>query len=455
MKKKITLFNLLLWHPLYYCVLVKRKVFCFSDFFYFMALDMVVETCVYGYLGYVQYGNLESFFRGELTSFKFEKSLFDLILVSLFRGSGVSALFWMFRTHNKKIWIGTCCLMLLGGSLVFAVVKCFFLYHDRKVSLVVTSYVVLSSFFISGLVCLILCSMAIWKSKQPKQKANYQLLHHPDLNINSESAPMMIQDEEEEEGKEEKSHSSVFRIASVAIPEIPMLVVAILMGIVNSISQIVLLVVLTFIFDDVNTNNKSALNPHIYALVVVALIGAVAQFLDEFLMELAGNRLVARLRIQVYKKILELDISFFDQSKSGELSNRISADTILLQNIVTSQLSQFTSSIIQIVGSLLVLFSYSWRLTLVMLSVVPALVIGALIFGNIVEKIQKTFQDLLAKAVGMATESIQDMKTIRTFVREKKAHSLFSRAILESYQCSRKKSVAEAVFGSSMEFLGM
>lgn len=120
---------------------------------------------------------------------------------------------------------------------------------------------------------------------------------------------------------------------------------------------------------------------------------------------------------------------------------------------MTSQLSQFVSSVIQIVGSLLVLFSYSWKLTLVMLSVVPALVIGALIFGSIVEKIQKQFQDLLAIAVGMASENISAMKTVRTFVRERRSEQLFTKSILDSYYCSRKKSVAEALFESVMGFL--
>ena len=64
-------------------------------------------------------------------------------------------------------------------------------------------------------------------------------------------------------------------------------------------------------------------------------------------------------------------------TRTGELTNRLSSDTQVIQNAMTVNISMLARYIVQIVGSLAVMFGLSWKLTLVLLSVVPPVAIGA------------------------------------------------------------------------------
>lgn len=79
------------------------------------------------------------------------------------------------------------------------------------------------------------------------------------------------------------------------------------------------------------------------------------------------------------------------------------------------------------------MFWLSWQLTLVLLSVVPAVAIGAVYYGRKVRKLQKKFQDALAAASAVAEETISSMRTVRSFSSENKNIDNYATAIDKSY----------------------
>lgn len=79
-----------------------------------------------------------------------------------------------------------------------------------------------------------------------------------------------------------------------------------------------------------------------------------------------------KLRSTLFTKIVELDISFFDSNKSGELMNRLSSDTTVIQNCLSVNISMGLRAAAEIVVSIAFLFITSWRLTLVMIAVVSS-----------------------------------------------------------------------------------
>ena len=117
-------------------------------------------------------------------------------------------------------------------------------------------------------------------------------------------------------------------------------------------------------------------------LVGIFTVGALFQAIRSGLFTVAGERVVARLRKDVFAAILKQDIAWFDQSKTGELTNRVSADCAVIQNTATVNISMALRLSLQIVGALFILLFLSWRLTLVMMGVTPAVVITAVIYGK-------------------------------------------------------------------------
>ena len=74
----------------------------------------------------------------------------------------------------------------------------------------------------------------------------------------------------------------------------------------------------------------------------------------------------------------------------------------------------------------------SWKLTLVLLSVVPAVAIGAVAYGRKVKEIRKAFQDRLADASTTAEENIGSVRTVKCFSNEPRACSDYDKSVHES-----------------------
>lgn len=99
--------------------------------------------------------------------------------------------------------------------------------------------------------------------------------------------------------------------------------------------------------------------------------------------------------------------------------NRLSSDTTKLQDAATTNVSMFLRSTVSLFLSIVLLFITSWKLTLVALAVVPAIVVGATVFGKFMKKLSKRYQDALAKASEVSQESISNVRTMRSFAAER------------------------------------
>ena len=152
-------------------------------------------------------------------------------------------------------------------------------------------------------------------------------------------------------------------------------------------------------------------------LVAVFAVGAAFSFWRGYLFSLAGERVVARLRKGLFRHLLSLEVGFFDESKTGELMNRLSSDTAVLQSAVTINVSMGLRFAAQVIIALCAVLLYSWSLTLVMLSVVPIIVFSGVLYARFVKKIAKKYQALLADASSNAQETLGAVRTVRSLPR--------------------------------------
>ena len=127
---------------------------------------------------------------------------------------------------------------------------------------------------------------------------------------------------------------------------------------------------------------------------------------------------VYRLRQKIFDSITKQEVGFFDDTRTGELTNRLSSDTQVLQNALTVNISMLVRFIIQIVGSLGVMFYLEVTLTLVLMVVVPIIILVSKLYGSVVQKLRKQFQDELANAGTTAEESISNIRKNRLCILE-------------------------------------
>jgi ATP-binding cassette subfamily B protein len=173
-----------------------------------------------------------------------------------------------------------------------------------------------------------------------------------------------------------------------------------------------------------------------------------------YLFSVAGERIVTRLREAIYRSIIEQEIAFFDARRTGELTSRLTADATVVQNTVSVNLSMGLRHLVIVVGGLALLTASSFRLTMLMLALVPPVALGAVIVGRRMSKLARAAQDALARANEAAEETIAGIRTVRSFAREDAEVGRYRERIWESFRVSRRRIRVMAVFIGAMTLAG-
>ncbi|MCC6334732.1 MAG: ATP-binding cassette domain-containing protein [Myxococcales bacterium] len=177
------------------------------------------------------------------------------------------------------------------------------------------------------------------------------------------------------------------------------------------------------------------------ALVLIAIFAAtaIASALRFVLFSRAGERVVSRLRGDLYAAIMRQETGFFDAQKTGELSSRLSSDASVLQTTVSANISMVLRNLTQAGGAVVMLLVTSSKLTLMMLAVVPPVAVAAVIYGRRVRKLSKESQDALARASEVAVESLGGIRTVRSFAAEGAEVKRYRSAIDDSLQLAFRR----------------
>lgn len=153
-------------------------------------------------------------------------------------------------------------------------------------------------------------------------------------------------------------------------------------------------------------------------LIAVLIAQAIASFFRVKIFVNVTEKSLASLRQATYSHLIKLPVSFFNVKRVGELNSRISSDISILQETFTITLAEFIRQIIIIFGGITILLFQSPELTLFMLSVVPLVVIIAVIFGRFIRKFSKDVQKNVAESNTVVEETLQGIFNVKAYTHE-------------------------------------
>ncbi len=165
------------------------------------------------------------------------------------------------------------------------------------------------------------------------------------------------------------------------------------------------------------------------ALMVVLAFQAAFSFTQSILFTEVGERALTDLRRDAYTRLIHLSMTFHVKRRVGELSSRIAADVAQIEDTVVASLPQFLRQSAMLVGSIALIAFTSVRLTLVMLSVFPALIAIAVIFGRLIRRNSKEAQDRLADGNVVVEETLQGIASVKAFANEDYEKDRYRRAL--------------------------
>ncbi len=245
------------------------------------------------------------------------------------------------------------------------------------------------------------------------------------------------------------------RLLMLAKPELPILSVATVALLLGSGLSLVYPQAVRWMVDDI-TAGSAFMDFDRAALLLVALflVQSVFTVLRSWLFTVAGERVVARLRGDLFRSIIGQDVSFFDTSRTGELTNRLASDTTVLQNTVSVNVSMALRFTIGAIGAVALLLYMSPRLTLLAMAVVPVVALAAAGYGRIIRRLSKEVQDALAASTEIAEETFAGLRTVRAFARESIEEERYRGAVHESYLLAAKRALATGAFAGVAGFAG-
>ena len=161
---------------------------------------------------------------------------------------------------------------------------------------------------------------------------------------------------------------------------------------------------------------------------------------------------LANLRLALYSNLVKLPMSFFSQKRVGELNSRISSDITQIQDTLTSTIAEFLRQFILIIGGIALLATESFKLTLLMLSVVPLVAIAAVIFGRFIRSYSKKVQDKVAESQVIVEETMQGISIVKAFANEWYEIARYKTQIKEVIQIAIKGGKYRGYFASFIIF---
>ena len=180
------------------------------------------------------------------------------------------------------------------------------------------------------------------------------------------------------------------------------------------------------------------------SLFGVAVLLALASATRFYFVSLLGERVVADLRQKLYGHLITLGAGFHDRTRSGELVSRLSADSELLRNVVSTSMSVALRSSVTVIGGLVMLFVTSPRLASFALLGIPVAVLPIVLGSRRLGKASRASQDRVADANTLASETLGAVRTVQAHAREPSERGRFGAAVDVAVETARKRIRAQA-----------
>jgi ATP-binding cassette, subfamily B, multidrug efflux pump len=184
------------------------------------------------------------------------------------------------------------------------------------------------------------------------------------------------------------------------------------------------------------------------------LARGVLQYVNSYLTQWIGQRTIFDLRMELFEHLQRLGLRFYDRNPIGRLITRVTNDIEVLNEMFSSGIVMVFSDVFTIIGILYFMFTMSWQLALVSLSVLPLLFYGTFLFRKKAREAYREVRLYIARINAFMQEHITGMMVDQVFNREKKAFAQFSEINAQHRDANIKSVFYYALFYPGVELIG-
>ncbi len=220
------------------------------------------------------------------------------------------------------------------------------------------------------------------------------------------------------------------RLGGYLKPELPILVISVIISIITTALALVPPILTRTLVDEILPNkNSRLLATVIVMLVCLHVIHYLLAGIRGYMLRVSGDKIVARIRCEVYEKAQYLPMRFYDKTSTGSVINRISGDTATIQAFMLRITQEVVVQFFKLIGIVVVMLCIDWKLTLFSLFPVPLVVIGSRIFKKKIAPFYRRIWRRSSAVTSVLADTIPGIRVTKSYTNEKNATERFGECV--------------------------
>src|SRR5581483_8539348 len=197
----------------------------------------------------------------------------------------------------------------------------------------------------------------------------------------------------------------------------------------------------------------AVLNLAAFAVILIAVIGAISSYTEKYLTTTVGQWVMHDLRRTVYHHIQRLSLSYHDQKRTGDLISRVTSDIDAIQDFIASALLGTMVDVMTLVGMIGVMFYLDWEFTLIALCVAPILFVVVYSYTHRIKQASRAVRKKESEVVSTLEEVLSSIRVVKAFAREDYEQKRFERESLASVETALKARSLKAKLAPIVEII--
>ncbi|KAL3832923.1 hypothetical protein ACJIZ3_007659 [Penstemon smallii] len=252
---------------------------------------------------------------------------------------------------------------------------------------------------------------------------------------------------------------SIFRLAKLNKPEVPVLILgailAIITGAILPVFGLLLSKVIVAFYEEPH-KLKSDSEFWALMLVILAVVCLIAYPSRTYLFGVAGNKLVQRIRLLCFQKVINMEVGWFDkpENSSGVIGARLSGDASMIRVLVGDSLAVFVQEMSSAIVGLAIAFEASWQLSLIVLAMIPLIVFNGYVKAKSLKGFSKDAKVKYEEASQVANDAVGNIRTVASFCTQERIIETYTKKCEVPTKNETKQGLISGIgFGLSICFL--
>src|SRR4051794_24076578 len=205
--------------------------------------------------------------------------------------------------------------------------------------------------------------------------------------------------------------------------------------------------------NDVKDGDVDGLTIVVIVFLVAAVFNWLSSYLETFLVNFVGQRVLQDLRIQIFAHLQKLSIGFYSRNRAGVLISRLTNDVEALNQLVTDGVYTIVSAGLTLVGTAVILVLLDPKLALVTFAVFPLLAAASLIFRIKSAGAYRATREKLASVPAYLQETLSGVRIVRAFGQEERDKGRLAELNAEYRDVNMRTVVLNAAYFPTVELL--